>query len=63
MIRLELDEQDAVDLHYVIERLRHMDGEVLRGPSLALSGALRAAGWRPTEHGGTWEKRPTGRRR
>jgi hypothetical protein len=69
MIRVELDEQTAVELHHgagvlrdvleakgATEHARHM-----RDAQLAIAGALRAVGWVPAERG--WTKRPTGRRR
>lgn len=65
MIRVDIDEQDAVSLHDVIERLRRIaptESDRLRGPALALAGALRAAGWTPADVEGTWEKRAARRR-
>lgn len=62
MIRVDLDEQTAADLHGLLERMQPVldqDREDLIAPirntKLALAGALRAAGWTPAPAG--WEKR------
>lgn len=65
MIRLELDEQTAVDLHALVVRIREVNphdlDERLRATDLALAGGLRAHGWTPTDGG--WVKLATRGRR
>ncbi|MCW2545416.1 MAG: hypothetical protein JWM40_2968 [Frankiales bacterium] len=67
MIRIELDEQNAVDVHGLLTRmqeaLEHDERLVapIRATKLALAGGLRASGWTPAGDG--WEKRPVRSRR
>lgn len=70
MIRIDLDEQTAVELHHAVGVMREIlersaDHSVataaMRDAQLALAGGLRAHGWTPTDDG--WAKRPTRPRR
>lgn len=67
MIRIEVDEQNAVDVHGLLTRMQDALGEdeqlvaPIRAIKLSLAGGLRAAGWSPDERG--WTKRPVRSRR
>lgn len=75
MIRVDLDEQTAVDVHHALGVIRgvfdHRTAEgdldltaastACRDAQLAIAGGLRAVGWTPSDDG--WTKRPTRRRR
>lgn len=67
MIRIEVDEQHAVDMHGLLARMQDALGEdeqlvaPIRTMKLALAGGLRAAGWTPTTQG--WAKRAVRSRR
>lgn len=62
MIRVELAEQTAVEVHHALTVLRDLltraglsDAETaVRDTQLAVAGGLRAAGWAPVEGG--WAK-------
>lgn len=71
MIRVELEEQTAIELHHgagVLRAVLEQNGGtaqalLMRDVQLAVAGALRAHGWVPDDDGTSWVRRRSGPRR